>query len=232
MSTVLGKKLSEDIIRDMDTLLGRGHGIFPFPLSIPEMKEFWHNLFPADIVAAHKILGDYGMSTVSQTEPAANANIQIGGKTYKMRLRSNKDELLVRPRATVFHEDVLQVAWPSRFAPWASFVDWCTNNAAVETEFHDALQCTKDLVEMCNTAGQLIRAVPELKTHLSGRAQAALRYQTGRSPMPFEWSTFDRDRIANLQRAMCKACLVSKSNDSWTGYYGTWVWLAGDGDSP
>jgi hypothetical protein len=223
MSTAIGKNLAKQLTRDMDSLLGRGRMAFPCPLNQHERKQFWHNTFPPYIVAAHELLKQNEYVTTGNTSQTASIKVD----ELLIIFQSEEDDLLQHPAFRWGVHPVDAHAWRCAFPfdeeRWQQFISWRDNCAQIDKEFEAALKAFKELLEFCGTVGQLTRAVPELRTHLPGKSQDALKDQVRASNMPFEWAKFDRERVRNLQMAMCKAFLLPSRICTWTGYNGTWA---------
>jgi hypothetical protein len=226
MSTALTSRVKKNITREVDLLLGRGWRANPFPLDQDGMYHFWHNTQPKDLVMAYEALAKAGMRTNSLTESSAELTTEIDGTPYRVILRHDKDCLLQRADrygSFTISESDLRRCFP---APWDCFREWCVNQANLSKQFNQAMDTMGRLLEFCSTAGQLTRAVPELKARLPKQLAEELNEQSRASNMPFEWARFDRDLVTNLQFCITKAYLLPDNRTQWTDWMGTKVEFA------
>ncbi|MFI5397637.1 MAG: hypothetical protein ACHQ9S_19030 [Candidatus Binatia bacterium] len=229
MSTAIGKHLGDQIKHDFDYLLGRGRTAFPCPLGQEGRRKFWHNLFRPDIVAAFELLESEEFGTHHLTQRCGRIVTQLDDKQYHVTFHTDDSDLLRFPHLRSdepFHIGgmVLRDHFPGNRVEWDDFTQWVRNCSQIEREFEGASKAFAEVVKMCGTVGQLVRAVPELRTHLPGRAAESLSDASRASNMPFEWALYDRDKIANIQMCVCKAFLFpARDATSWNGYDETWA---------
>ncbi len=227
MSTTIGVRLKEQIKNDLNTLLGRGRTVYPCPLGQGEQRKFWHNTFPADTIHALNTLEQQGYATYSMTCRYVGVITTINCKQYDIKFTTPSDAhtwLLTDPniKGRLHHRTDLSIAYPGTH--WSEFVAWVEGCAQIERDFSNAWAAFDKILAFCGTVGQLVQAIPELRTHLPGKSQAALAEQQRKSNMPFEWAVFPRDKIENLQLSICKAFLFPRTDSgSWTNFAGTWA---------
>ena len=231
MSTAIGTNLSRQIKSDFDRLLGRGHSAFPCPIGQGDRRKFWHNLFKPDIVAAYDLLESEDFNTSNMTEHYARFVLHRPDEAkFHVTFYSENQELLRFPdrkygEAITVGESRLRSAFPGTEADWAAFTQWVGNCSVVHREFKSALKTFGEVLEMVGTVGQLVRAIPEVQSHLPGKAKQAMMGAKRASNMPFEWAIFDRTRIGGVQMAMCKAFLLpdAPGTTAWSSFDETWA---------
>jgi hypothetical protein len=227
-STQIGKKFSEELIKDVSKLLGRGKLAFPCPLTADERVALWNNMIRPDILAAYELLL---AEEVAGSDYLGHWNIKFktthGNERFLVEFVHQSPDpqtfLRVRPNDSNNQHfrsaDSVYDAMPG--GKHEAFTDWMRNCAMIRRDFEPALQTLKDIIKFCGTIGQLTRAIPDLHKYLKKQHQDILREQTRSSNMPYEWASFDRARVDQLQFAVAKSYLLPAQTSTWEDIYMT-----------
>jgi hypothetical protein len=239
------KTLIKDLKSDIAKLLGRGRTAFPCPLSLSELVTLWHNMLEPDTVAAYNLLKDreFDVGSMSTRDVKFTSDIegvryefQLVNPAYRSFLEAPTNARVIRHNTECYvhlrSEQEFIRAFPDS-AKYPAFLEWAQNMAIIERDFPLALTTLNDVLRFIGgeeigsrfkssgTAGQLMRAIPDLCKYLPRDRQELLQQQKRSSNMPYEWASFDRSRIDHLQVCMAKASLMPKQSDHWESIYQT-----------
>lgn len=239
-TTAMTQKLVKDIKFDISKLLGRGRKAFPCPIGPVDQTTLWHNMLPPDTVEAYQLLKDREFDTNSMCAWQIKFSTVLESGRYELQFvnRTARDGAMQvfldppfndsSPDTVGTQKDIhfrshhdMQLAFPGNMQKYEEFIQWIENMAIIERDFAPALVCLDQVLEFCNTIGQLVRAVPDLHKYLPRDRQDLLRDQSRSSNMPYEWGAFDRSRIENLQMSMAKASLMREQTAEWHDIYVT-----------
>lgn len=229
-SGTLGVKLKKEINEAVDRLLGRAKRHLVSPISDVGMEKWWNCSIDPEIVAAIDLLKAkryhlHGVTSGFQTVIISLASGYVELVVHQTLMRhpilmkgNGHDE-----QDRIDCGDALLLNWPHTSEMWGRMQSWLETIAQVDTEFKNAHRVCRDLVEMCGTAGQLNRAMPELASVLPQRCREALHGQKRASGMPFEYAPYDKACIDRGQFALLKAHMMPESDGrDWTDQV-TWV---------
>lgn len=218
-ATQIGKKLSQAIRRDISVLLGRGKVAFTCPLTAAEQVELWEGMIDPPIVAAFKLLCRENIKGIQYSSiSAVNFRTEIDELEYHIKLSADQRTFLNMPHspnASEYLRSAYQVECAVPNAKYQDFLSWVKNCAIVQRDFSHALNTLDAVLKFSGTIGQLVRAVPDLHRYLDRDRQIILGAQTRPSNMPYEWASFDRSRVHNLQVSMAKAHLMPAQPNTW-----------------
>lgn len=212
MSTAISGRMSKEIQEEVSRLLGRGRTTFECPLNEEERQTLWHGMLNSELVKSFEVLEKYGHNIEPHRTYDLAFSTQLEGWTYSIRFWNAGPYRLIRE-----HQDHYRTAGQIILAfprpdDWLDFVQWVQNTGRIERDFTDAQKTLENLLGFCSTIGQLTRAVPELAQYLSREKRELLSEQKRASNMPYEWATFDRRTIDNLQHSLAKAHLMPMKN--------------------
>lgn len=236
-TTAMTKILVKELKKDISTLLGRGRKAFPCPFDLPELQTLWHNMLPPDTVAAYKLLKDREFDISSLCTWNVKFTVELDNKRYELQLvdRTRSLDGFLDAPYNEKNPDVagslvnnihlrgarqMAHALPD-IARYPAFITWIENMAIIERDFAPALGTLNTILDWCNTIGQLVRAVPDLYKYLPLDRQKLLKQQGRSSNMPYEWASFDRTRVDNLQFSMAKASLLPEQKAEWGDIFQT-----------
>ena len=218
MASTLSARSKEQILGGVNKLLGRARNCFPMPLEEDEIKLWWglHFKDPEIPKAFEKIMkSGYSIYCTSNDMEAVFMRALDNVSPMKIKFRVRLLNRVPAERATAVQlGQRLQDAWPFSLERWYQLVEWMKTVAQINAEFCNAYVVSSFVIEKCNTAGQINRALPELAQYLTGDARDALREQKRASNMPYEWAAYDKDKVMKASLALTKANLFPKGEVS------------------
>ena len=115
---------------------------------------------------------------------------------------------------------------------------WMKDTAMLYDELHQSRITIKEVFNMAKTAGQIKRMVPDLLQYLPLELRNAYQLQVRSSTLPFEWATYDKDKVERMTLTISKGHLLAGvglnnvpemrydvndlSNITWSRY-GDWI---------
>jgi len=191
------------------------------PLQPTEIQQWWMTLFDdQEIPRAFTILRNHQYALYVTRNEADPIFIRALDNVSPMKLKLRGQSLLNLPPSQDNSEKSeksigtrLKDQWPFGLARWMELVEWMKTVAQINAEFDTAYNVSSFVIENCNTAGQINRALPELAQYLTGDAREALRDQKRASNMPYEWAAYDKERVMRASLALTKASLFPSSGE-------------------
>ncbi len=222
MSTTMTNKLKQEINSETNYLLGRAKKALVCPLSNGELQEAWEATFePQTLVALKHLSNDCGYDVYFHITSTAGVTIPLEGERYEVILQQN----LYREPDNA--KDFMS-CWPLSDDKKKEFCEWVQHTGRIDSEFRNALYVVDALVGFCGTAGQLVRAMPELATFMPLTIGDMLRQQKRASGMPYEWAAFPKERVQQASLALAKAYMMPEPRPrrTYDGYDVTWAIIA------
>jgi len=215
-------KLKQEIRDETSFLVGRAKKALVCPLSPEELERAWAATFEPRTLAALKHLEhDCGYYMKHHITSSVIITIPLEGERYEVRLR--QDLYKAPDNAKDFME-----CWPLGDDKKKEFCEWVQHAGRIDSEFRNALYVVDALVGFCGTAGQLVRAMPELATFMPLTIGDMLRQQKRASGMPYEWAAFPKERVQQASLALAKAYMMPEPRPrrTYDGYDVTWAIIA------
>ena len=229
-STKLSDSVRADVLCEIEKHLDRLITFVPCEPRIDATKFFywWHSKLPPDYVEAFACLEsyDYNLSSENKSEelwinlrdrqtmirvprgrwtkPFLAAPQSKKQRDYVLSYWNRREEIFhaVSPRHHVVSTtDEFELVFPG-------ITEWSELAIAAFEEVRDARNTARQILSIMRSAGQLMRAVPDLMKYLPTEKRAAFANQKRASSMPYEWAAFDRVSVERLQNALGKALLL------------------------
>lgn len=194
----------------------------PGPLSTMAGKmEIWERLLPGDLVQHFKIAMRWGYAIPSTS--TTNLKVWLDDRAVILNLGSehgigeiaNAQALGFIQATNAVREDHWNdhapvIAKPEAFFGSSEVIDWMRMSFEDNRE---AALCRKvlidDLLEMCVTAGQMRRMVPDLLKYLPPEKVQCLHNQVRASTLPFEWAAYPREMVDRATTYMAKCHILT-----------------------
>ena len=221
MSTRLGNKDKEDILAELNRLLGRSWKMFPCPFEDVGMVRIYNGIHRVEELDMITALDNAGYNVRHCfADAAAVIWTSLKGDMYEIHMRLGREirdlpkvdsRFLYKPDATNINlrhgEDSLRLSCGN---DWGIFQEWVINQGSLYDEMKSAWDTVNEIVNMTSTAGQIRRMVPELLDYLPKDKAEALRAQKRASNVPYKWSAFDRNRVQRALHALAKCHIMPK----------------------
>lgn len=202
-STFTGKG-KQEMKAEISTLLGRGIGAFPCPLTDDEITEFWNSTIPPEFLEHYVALKAANFNMRSLESGEGRIYIHGLGEVVRLIIHS-RSEMLVTPAeirrrmpgyTSTSEHMILSAEEVRRLHPAGhKLTEWCELSAGLLNEAVLAYNTLCAVIEMCSTVGQLRRMVPDLVDYLSVEKQAVIREQQRASSLPAEWAAYPREPV-------------------------------------
>ena len=219
-STRLGVGEKKAMQEKVVNLLARAHHVLPCPLPTKRMAELWNKMQPQHLVKAIQTLGNDELTSgeiggfVSETVfvdfVPENVKLIVSVRSY-----NDIEHWFMGTSPLINVDNVVNV-------PFATFVslmteeertplcEWMHDACRMHEEINNAAVMFEQVLEMCNTAGQLHRMVPECIMFVSEDKRGALQEQSKRSAVPEEYFNLDHDRMRDMNNTISKCMLMDK----------------------
>lgn len=195
----------------------------PGPLSTMAGKmEIWERLLPGDLVQHFKCATRWGY--VAARSQTVGLKVWLDDRAVILNLGSEHGigevassqvgfiQATSAVRQDHWNDNAPVISQPESFFGSASneVVDWMRMSFEDNRE---AALCRRvlidDLLEMCVTAGQMRRMVPDLLKYLPPEKVQCLHNQVRASTLPFEWAAYPRDAVDRATTYMAKCHILT-----------------------
>lgn len=241
MSTKLSKPAIEEMKKEIASLLDCGIRFTKLKIPPEELGEFWHKGFPDDLLDAYTILAKHGVGIeYHAVSPAVGFAVPVDdlrALSVRLTLPGNNGGFINLTRAMAKEHPHVFLAdaggqpekWPvisheegvrrMGQARWEEFLAWARAADTMSHEIALALDTSVELLDMCSTAGQMERMVPDFLRFLKPESRKALEGQKRASQLPYEWAAYPREKVDATMVTLGKCdlikSLVTEDTDGW-----------------
>lgn len=205
-------------------------------------RELWNRLLPKEIQA----LIDVGTQWNYQWPTAGTVGItmNVDGQRYGLTFGTEVDPLEASSVVSGYFapsQKIVDNHWYGKPQPhvehgeaffgadYPAVLDWMRSAITDTIEARNARTVlVDDLLNMCKTAGQMKRMVPELLKYIPPEKSAALHNQVRASTLPYEWAAYDRNAVDRAITYIAKCHMLTGLGKPHRqrmdrGQYATWV---------